>query len=126
MLSVILSPSFQCRTATSRDEALTSIKSGEVPSCILMDFRMPGMALETFLDEVKAHKIKIVLMTGDSEVLPMSHKSEVADSLRKPILPDVLLRTASPEMAFNALRGFYCRRYENILCGMDVQRLSGR
>lgn len=93
LLLMVLASSFHCKTASSRDEALATIKSGCVPSCILMDYRMPGMPLETFIDAVKEYNINIVLMTAGLEPVSLADKSGVADCLKKPISPDVLLRT---------------------------------
>jgi CheY-like chemotaxis protein len=67
VIAVVLSPSFQCKTVGSREEALSEIKAGFLPACVLMDYMMPGMSLENILRKSKPWGLNVVLMTGHDE-----------------------------------------------------------
>ena len=93
LLSLVLSPSFDCKTVSSRDAALIAIKSGFVPACILMDYTMPGLSLEDFLSEAKSWGLEVILMTGhDEDTVSISALPGISSSLQKPFPPGIILR----------------------------------
>ena len=88
----ILSPSYDVKTVDSRDEALAVINAGFLPSCVLMDYKMPGMTFEEFLKQPKALHLRIVLMTGRGDSVRISELAGLSSSLQKPLTPESILQ----------------------------------
>ena len=74
LYEMFLAQQFECRRAVSRNIAVQIIEAGFVPKCILMDFSMPGMGLQEFMDLVRPMKISIVMVSifSDTDALAMS------------------------------------------------------
>lgn len=92
VMSVPLSPSYECRTAGAWDDALKAINEGLRPDCVLMDYAMAGMLLEEFLRSTMALDLNVVLMTGHADAVAISELLGLSSSLQKPIAPEALLR----------------------------------
>ena len=90
IIGVMLAASYECTAVASRDEALAQLQSGLSPACVLMDFMMPGMPLEDFLQQSKQWNLNIVLMTGHHDAIEMARISGIASCLQKPIRPEFL------------------------------------
>ena len=84
--------SFHSKSAASRDEALEIINSGFSPSCILMDYMMPGMSLPEFLEQAKQFKSQVVLTTAYTDAKTAADFAGVACSLQKPVPAQILIR----------------------------------
>jgi DNA-binding NtrC family response regulator len=91
VICAILS-SCECRTASTRDEALAIIKSGFVPGCVLMDYMMPGMSLADFLQATEAYDLRVVLMTAHRDAIAIAELMGICSSILKPLDTDELLR----------------------------------
>ena len=81
-----------CVLSPNRDAAIACINAGTIPSCIVMDYSMPGMSLQTFIEKIESLHIPIVLVSAIFD----------ADLLAKNIgLRYYLPKSATPE-AFRA------------------------
>src|SRR5579862_2785151 len=92
-LAVLLAGQFDCRDAATRDGALKLIKGGFLPSCVLMDYSMPGMSLEAFMRQVKPYNLEVVLTTAHSDSDGIARRVGIKHILIKPMSPDELIGT---------------------------------
>jgi CheY-like chemotaxis protein len=76
------------RVAGSCNDALSIVESGWIPEIILLDYCMPGMAPEEFVEELihKAPKNlpRIILMTAAGDANSRARRVGVPEVLRKP------------------------------------------
>jgi CheY-like chemotaxis protein len=93
IIGQILSSSYEVKTVLSRDEALEVINAGFQPSCVLMDYMMPGMTLEEFLKHPKTLHLRIVLMTGHGDAIRISELAGLSSSLQKPLTSESILQS---------------------------------
>ena len=93
IIGQILSSSYEVKTVLSRDEALEAINGGCQPSCVLMDYKMPGMTLEEFLKQPKTLHLRIVLMTGHGDAIRISELAGLSSSLQKPLTSESILQS---------------------------------
>ena len=85
-LAVMLSlEGFVVRTASNRDDALSMLWLTP-PDCILLDIRMTGMKLETFIAKVceVTPRPCIILMTAYFKVDEKARQLKLHNSLQKP------------------------------------------
>jgi DNA-binding NtrC family response regulator len=90
-LTVILSADFECIGVPSRDDAIALIEAGIRPSCVLMDYMMPGMSLEEFLSRSSPFALDIVLLTAHRDARDISRHCGISMTLEKPIPPDAVV-----------------------------------
>ena len=102
MIALALTQDDECevRDAASRDEALAIILADWIPDVILLDYHMPGMGVEMFiqrlLDLRTARYPRIVLMTAASNADEAAKKLGIPEVLRKPFDPREALLQISP------------------------------
>jgi CheY-like chemotaxis protein len=91
---LLLLEQIRCKCVTSRDAALSLIKRGVRPACILVDYMMPGMSLSEFLHSLSVLGLansRIVLATAHAPIEDVAARHGIRYMLRKPIDPDELL-----------------------------------
>jgi CheY-like chemotaxis protein len=79
-LSILLSSEgFYVRTCKSRDEAL-NLLTQEIPQLILVDWNMPGMILETFVEKVRLRfgAVPMVLFSGATKASTMAESLSIS------------------------------------------------
>ena len=95
-------------TAKSGQEALDALRSGCVPSLILLDFYMPGMNGDAFLRESRSMlrftAIPAIMMTSDHLVLDSAASREANAVLRKPFRPEVVVGTVKGLLGIRSSR----------------------
>jgi DNA-binding NtrC family response regulator len=89
-MEALLSDQFEVKDTASREEALAALQMGYVPSCVLMDYCMPGMPLECFLQESKIYNLELLLITAHSNARQIAEKFGIKHVLIKPVRPDEL------------------------------------
>ena len=94
-LEILLAGPFNCRSASSRDQALRMIKGGYLPGCILMDYSMPGMSLEEFMEEIRPYNLELVLTSAHADAEEVARLLGIKHTLIKPIRADELLTKIS-------------------------------
>jgi FixJ family two-component response regulator len=87
---------YEAATYTSAEHLLDRLPSESIPSCILLDVRMPGLdgpALQTRLSELGS-TLPIIFLTGHPDILTTVRaiKAGADDFLTKPVTSDDLLR----------------------------------
>jgi FixJ family two-component response regulator len=87
---------YEAATYTSAGHLLDRLPSESIPSCILLDVRMPGLdgpALQTRLSELGS-TLPIIFLTGHPDILTTVRaiKAGADDFLTKPVTSDDLLR----------------------------------
>ena len=97
--TLLVCSNFQCRGAGSRDEAHKLLQSGFAPSCVIMDYYMPGMRLEEFLDQTATLKLRLILTTAAQEAPDIAKRFGIAHVVAKPIYADRLIETVQRILA---------------------------
>lgn len=93
-LSMLLSlDEFYVRTCKSRDDAM-EILAHEVPDLIIVDWNMPGMLLETFIESVRQRHgaLPMVLYSAATKASTMAESLSIS-FLPKTAEPDELIST---------------------------------
>jgi DNA-binding response OmpR family regulator len=87
---------YSVKSAPTRDDALSVLKD-DVPHVILMDYRMPGLSAEQFIENVRQRntQTQVVLMSAEPQVRDMADELGLEHTLAKPFDYDVLLKTVS-------------------------------
>lgn len=89
-MEALLSDQFEVKDTASREEALAAIQMGYVPSCVLMDYCMPGMPLECFMQESKNYHLEVLLITAHPDGQQIAGAFGIKHVLFKPVRPDEL------------------------------------
>jgi CheY-like chemotaxis protein len=90
-LEILLAGQFDCRSAASRDQAFQIIKAGFNPACTLMDYSMPGMSLEQFMQQVRSYSLEVVLVSAHSDMKEIGRRLGIKHLLAKPVRAEDLL-----------------------------------
>jgi CheY-like chemotaxis protein len=91
VLVLTLSFQFDCMGVSSRDAALSLLRAGHRPSCVLMDYTMPGLDLKEFLQQAQPFNLKVVLMTAVPRARHEARSLGLHYVLEKPLLPDEII-----------------------------------
>lgn len=77
------------RVANTRETALSILQKFEAPDVILTDWHMPGMSIDTFVNEVRRvdPQLDILLLSAYKEVVNDKARELGLDFIRKP--PDL-------------------------------------
>jgi CheY-like chemotaxis protein len=92
---VLLADNITSQCVQTRDDALLLLDKGVRPSCILVDYMMPGTSLTEFIYILQALGLasaRIVLTTASSDIEDVAKRLGIRYTLRKPIMPDDLIR----------------------------------
>ncbi|MBN8554371.1 MAG: response regulator [Deltaproteobacteria bacterium] len=75
-------PDFLVKTSSSRNEALALLQTNWKPDLIILDFRMPGLSLNEFLDFLKSQEslsnCKVITMSSFSKRDQIIERSEIS------------------------------------------------
>ena len=91
-IMLILSQQYDCMGVDSRNAALELLQAGYRPSCVLMDYCMPGMELEEFLQQSQPFDLQVVLMTAFFQADRLASSLGLKGFLEKPLCPDSTIR----------------------------------
>jgi DNA-binding NtrC family response regulator len=91
-IMLILSQQFDCMSVPSRNAALELLQAGYRPSCVLMDYCMPGMELDEFLKQSQPFKLQVVLMTAFFQADRLARTFGLRGFLEKPLCPDATVQ----------------------------------
>jgi CheY-like chemotaxis protein len=84
----------------SRDQALALILTGWMPDLILLDYYMPGLSIERFIETLVNERTstlpRIVLMTAGYEADNKARVLGIPEVLRKPFDPMDVLTVIAP------------------------------
>ena len=106
--------SYEVATYASAQQLLDRLPSESIPSCILLDVRIPGLdgpALQTRLSELGS-TLPIIFLTGHPNIATTVRtiKAGADDFLTKPVISDDLLRAVERAFArYEAARGLKSR-----------------
>jgi DNA-binding response OmpR family regulator len=91
LLMLLASAGYGCRVVCSRDAALLAVQNN-IYQAILLDFNMPGLPANVFLNEIKnrSKPPKVILMTC-SDAEQVAGLVGVKHFLQKPFAPDRLI-----------------------------------
>ena len=75
-------PEFSVKTTASRNEALLLLQANWKPDLIILDFRMPGLSLNEFLDLLKSEhhlsNCKVITMSSFSKRDQIIERSKIS------------------------------------------------
>jgi DNA-binding NtrC family response regulator len=91
ILILVLSLQFDCMGVGSRDAALELLRAGYRPACVLMDYCMPGLSLEDFLEQTRQFNLEVILISALAQAEPVARALGLQYFLRKPVTPDEIL-----------------------------------
>lgn len=90
---------FHVQVASTGLEALTLLRDGIRPGCMLLDLGLPDMSAADFLAQYLeipgAEEIPVVLVSGNSELGSWAEKFKTGRMIRKPYGLDALLEAAT-------------------------------
>jgi putative two-component system response regulator len=90
-MQMLLGSRYECHMATSGEEALALLRSGEPPTVVLMDVRMPGIDGVEALRQVKAEPaladVAVVMVTtrGEEETVRRCRELGCDGFVTKPV-----------------------------------------
>jgi len=93
---------YRVQAADSRDEALQLVTTHGVPATIIIDYHMPGMTLDQFLEKLAVLHPKLprlILTTAGAQADEVATRTGIAEVLRKPFDPLNIMEQVSGAVA---------------------------
>jgi DNA-binding NtrC family response regulator len=82
---------FEVHEAATLEEARAAV-SRERPGVVVLDVHLEGVSSDALLDELRAARIPVVVVTGSADV--DAYRDRADEVLAKPFLPDALVAAA--------------------------------
>ena len=94
ILTLLSLHGYAMRVANDRTVALQLLREHEEPDTMILDCYMSGQPLEEFVTEARQRfpSLSIVLISSDDGLREIASELKVAHYLRKPFMPEALVR----------------------------------